>query len=83
MTCSCSGGFRSKPGTYPPPPLGARGAGAGLADLKEEPPTRPPDLAAKAASGDPALSKSAAATAAVSGRAKGFSADSACSRCGR
>ncbi len=61
-------------GAYPPPPLGARGAGAGLADLNEEPPTRPPDLAAKASSGDPALIRRAAATAAVSGKAKGLSA---------
>lgn len=82
MTWSTSCGLRSQPGTYPPPPP-PLGAGAGLADLKEEPPTRPPDLAAKAASGVPALSKSAAATAAVSGRAKGFSAETACSRCGR
>ena len=58
-----------------PPPLGA--AGAGLADLNEEPPTLPPDRAARASSGDPALMSSAAATAAVSGIAKRLTADSA------
>lgn len=57
-----------------PPPLGA---GAGLADLNEEPPTLPPDRAARASSGDPALIIRAAATAAVSGIAKRLTADSA------
>ena len=60
--------------TYPPP-CGAEGAG--LADLNEEPPTLPPDRAARASSGDPALMRSAAATAAVSGMAKRLTADSA------
>ena len=60
-----------------PPPLGARGAGAGLADRNEEPPTLPPERAARASSGEPALMMRAAATAAVSGTANRLTADSA------
>ena len=53
----------------PPPPLWE---GAGLEDLKDEPPTRPPDLAAKASSGEVALIMRAAATAAATGKPKGL-----------
>lgn len=50
--------------TYPP--LGAEGAG--LADLNEEPPTRPPERAAKASLGAPADTIRAAAKATVAGK---------------
>lgn len=76
---ACTGRQTRCAGAYPPPP-GADGAG--LADLNEEPPTLPPDRAARASSGDPALMRSAAATAAVSGIAKRLTADSARSSCG-
>ena len=66
----------AKNAAYPPPP-GARGAGEGLADLKEEPPTLPPDLAARASSGEPVLMMRAAATAAVRGKANRLTAESA------
>ena len=65
-----------KGAAYPPPP-GALGAGEGLADLNEDPPTLPPDLAASASSGEPALMMRAAATAAVRGKANRLTAESA------
>ena len=66
---------RSKTAYPPPPPLGA---GAGLADLKEDPPTRPPERAANASSGVPAEIRKAAAKAAATGKSAFDGVDCGC-----